>query len=405
MPRRSASSQCLPTTLQRVSVFEMSNLLPTKGDANSTSAVFIGELRSKDSTVVILKSDKSLRISSVLVTPVANDCNKGNIPYGLTEEQVSRVLHMSCCSELISTQIVHILSSAGQVISFRLVYDADTGRPKGFGFAEFIDADAAASAVRNLCGYEVMGRELRVDFSHKGDKEENNPQSQQTQVQQQAPPPQNGYNVTVPPPPQANGLPPLPPGQDLEPGLTCPDAISKTLNTLPPPQLLDILSQMKGLVMADPGKATELLSKAPQLSYAIFQALLLMNLIEPQVLAGVIEQSQQPPPQAPPPQHIPPPRPTPVGAYGQPPPPQQQYGGYPPPPQHMQPPMGHVPTPPVQGGMYQPPTQQIPPPQPSQEDLLKQLLNLPQHEIDRLPPAERQQIMDLRQRLAAGGRL
>lgn len=252
-----------------------------------------------------------------------------------------------------------------------------------------------------------MGRELRVDFSHQGGKEENQnpPSSQHGQMSQQAPLPQNGYNATGPPAPQPNGLPLLPPGQDIEPGLTCPDAISKTLNTLPPPQLLDILSQMKGLVMADPAKATELLSKAPQLSYAIFQALLLMNLIEPQVLAGVIEQSQQPVPQAPPPQHIPPPRPTPVGGYGQPAPPQQQYGGYPPPPQHLQHSMGHVPTPPLQGGMYQPPPQQVSAPPSSQEDLLKQLLSLPQQEIDRLAPLERQQIMDLRQKLSAGGRL
>ena len=286
-------------------------------------------------------------------------------------------------TKLIAIQITQILDTVGKTIQFRLVYDTDTGRPKGYGFAEYMDIDAAASAVRNLNGYEVMGRQLRVDFSHVGGKEENENArpSDQQQMQHQAPPSQNGYNAGNPPPSQPNGLPPLPPGVDIPPNITCPDAISKTLNTLPSTQLLDILSQMKGLVMQDPAKATELLQKAPQLSYAIFQALLLMNLIEPQVLAGVIEQAQPPAPQVPPPQHIPPPRPTPVGGYGQPPPPQHQqpYGGYPPPPQHMQPPMGHVSTPPVQGGMYQPPPQQLPPSQPTQEELLKQLLSLPQH--------------------------
>lgn len=307
--------------------------------------------------------------------------------------------------KLIAIQITHILNTVGQTSQFRLVYDTDTGRPKGYGFAEYTDIDAAASAVRNLNGYEVMGRQLRVDFSHVGGKEENAASSEQQQTQLQAPPAQNGYNAAIPPPSQPNGLPPLPPGVDIPPNITCPDAISKTLNTLPSTQLLDILSQMKGLVMQDPAKATELLQKAPQLSYAIFQALLLMNLIEPQVLAGVIEQAQPPAPQVPPPQQIPPPRPTPVGGYGQPPPPQhQQPYGYPPPPQHIQPPMGHVSTPPVQGGMYQPPPQQLPQAQPTQEELLKQLLSLPQHEIDRLNPDERQQVMELRQRLAAAGR-
>lgn len=46
-----------------------------------------------------------------------------NTPLGLTEEQ-----------------IVDIFSSAGKVLNFRLVYDRETGRPKGFGFAEYPDS-------------------------------------------------------------------------------------------------------------------------------------------------------------------------------------------------------------------------------------------------------------------------
>lgn len=37
-------------------------------------------------------------------------------------------------------QISELFSSAGQVLNFRLVYDRETGRPKGFGFAEYPDA-------------------------------------------------------------------------------------------------------------------------------------------------------------------------------------------------------------------------------------------------------------------------
>ena len=36
-------------------------------------------------------------------------------------------------------QISELFSSAGRVLNFRLVYDRETGRPKGFGFAEFPD--------------------------------------------------------------------------------------------------------------------------------------------------------------------------------------------------------------------------------------------------------------------------
>ena len=63
-------------------------------------------------------------------------------------------------------QIIELFNSAGKVQSFRLVYDRESGRPKGFGFCEFADTDSAASAVRNLNDYEISGRKLRVDFSN-----------------------------------------------------------------------------------------------------------------------------------------------------------------------------------------------------------------------------------------------
>ncbi|KAI4142295.1 MAG: hypothetical protein L6R39_004991 [Caloplaca ligustica] len=315
----------------------------------------------------------------------------GNIPYQLSEEAV-----------------VEIASTCGQVVSFRLVSDPETGRPRGYGFCEYTDKDAAASAIRNLDGYQVMGRELKVAYSHQGPKDDssndasrNNQQSssQQQQQQQQL----NGQLQS-----SNTGLPPLPPGVDLPPGMDCPDAISRTINLLPTEQLLDILSQMKGLATTDPAKAMELLRQAPQLSFAIFQAMLLMGLVDASVLASVVEQAAQAPqaqvpPQAAPPQNsIPPSRGPPPQAYHPPPPPpQQQYGQYGLP--------GHVPTPPVQHQPYQPPPmpQQPPPPQQmgiDKDSVIKQVLAMPQHEIDALPQVARDQIMAVKNQFAAQGR-
>lgn len=70
----------------------------------------------------------------------------GNIPYEATEEQLK-----------------DIFSEVGPVVSFRLVYDRETGKPKGYGFCEYKDQDTALSAMRNLNGYELNGRALRVD--------------------------------------------------------------------------------------------------------------------------------------------------------------------------------------------------------------------------------------------------
>jgi cleavage stimulation factor subunit 2 len=130
------------------------------------------------------------------------------------------------------------------------------------------------------------------------------------------------------------------------------------------------------MAISEPTRATEILKSAPQLSYALFQALILMNLVDPKILAQVVEQasSQQ---AAPMPQQLPP----------------HQFPGYPPPPQAMpgmppRPPQGYSPAP--------PPPQPAAPAQLSQEQLLQQVMAMDQRTIDTLPPTERSQIMALR---------
>lgn len=265
-----------------------------------------------------------------------------------------------------------ILSTAGTVTKFRLMMNPETGKPKGYGFADFSDADAAASAVRNLNDYEIMGRKIRVDWPHNNEKDSvptDYPQDSQPMIQD---PSQQMQQI-----PGSAPLPPLPPGVEVPPHLDCPNAISHTLASLPPNQLLDVLTQMKSLAVADPARATELLRQAPQLAYAIFQALLLMNLVEYQLLGSIVEQAAQP---GPPPQAAP--------QY-------QQYGAAVP---------GQIGTPPVAGGPFAPPPpQQAAPQVPNQEELLQQVMTLPQSAIDALPANERNQIMILRQQLMQGG--
>lgn len=43
------------------------------------------------------------------------------------------------------------------------MFDRETGKPKGYGFCEYKDTETALSAMRNLNGYEIGGRTLRVD--------------------------------------------------------------------------------------------------------------------------------------------------------------------------------------------------------------------------------------------------
>ncbi|KAF2973044.1 hypothetical protein GQX73_g568 [Xylaria multiplex] len=284
----------------------------------------------------------------------------GNIPYGLSEEQIS-----------------DIFSTAGKVLNFRLVYDRETGRPKGFGFAEYPDADSAASAVRNLNDYEIMGRKLRVDYSTEGRVDGDDGANAPTNYGQAT----NGVSHPTTQSQSSGSLPPLPPGKELPPGMTATDAISRTLNTLPPSQLLDILSQMKSLATTDPARATELLTQAPQLSYAIFQALLLMGLVSPEAIQSVLDTSASAPPVA---------QPTPVY-----PPTVPNYTA----PATSTPPVPTVyapPTVPAAQAGYAPPASNPPAVQQDPEALMHAVMNLPQETIDQLPEAERQQILALR---------
>ncbi|KAL6869906.1 hypothetical protein ACO1O0_001241 [Amphichorda felina] len=286
----------------------------------------------------------------------------GNIPYGLSEEQIT-----------------DIFSSVGKVERFRLVYDNETGRPKGFGFADYPDTDSASSAVRNLNDYEIMGRRLRVDFSNE-QKSGDDDRDQGTSGHHTS----NGTGATNYAS-QSSTLPPLPAGKDLPPGVKCTDAISQTLNTLPPTQLLDVVSQMKALATSEPQRATELLQQAPQLAAAIFQTLLLMGLVSPEAVSSVVD------PGAPPAQ---------VPAQGYPAPP---IPGYPAP-------QASNPTPPVAGMPYAPPPAQVygapapaapAAPALNPDDLMRRVMELPEAQINLLPEAERQQILALRAQFAA----
>jgi RNA recognition motif-containing protein len=55
-----------------------------------------------------------------------------------------------------------LFSQHGTVESVSLPVDRDTGRPRGFGFVEMPQADAAR-AIQSLNGYSMQGRPLRVN--------------------------------------------------------------------------------------------------------------------------------------------------------------------------------------------------------------------------------------------------
>lgn len=59
-------------------------------------------------------------------------------------------------------ELTEIFKSHGQVQSARVISDRDTGRSRGFGFIE-IEAEDKAAVIRATDGYEIDGRNLRVN--------------------------------------------------------------------------------------------------------------------------------------------------------------------------------------------------------------------------------------------------
>jgi RNA recognition motif-containing protein len=69
----------------------------------------------------------------------------GNLPFSATEEAVRA-----------------LFSQHGTVQSVTLINDRETGRPRGFGFVEMSQGDAA-KAIQSLNGHNMDGRPLKVN--------------------------------------------------------------------------------------------------------------------------------------------------------------------------------------------------------------------------------------------------
>jgi RNA recognition motif-containing protein len=69
----------------------------------------------------------------------------GNLPFSATEDAVRT-----------------LFAAHGTVEKVSLINDRDTGRPRGFGFVEMNNADAAR-AMQSLNGKEMDGRALKIN--------------------------------------------------------------------------------------------------------------------------------------------------------------------------------------------------------------------------------------------------
>jgi cold-inducible RNA-binding protein len=70
----------------------------------------------------------------------------GNMSFDMTEEDLRQAF-----------------GEFGEVSSVRIITDRETGRPRGFGFVEMSDDEAAKKAMEALNGKDIGGRALVVN--------------------------------------------------------------------------------------------------------------------------------------------------------------------------------------------------------------------------------------------------
>ncbi len=60
-----------------------------------------------------------------------------------------------------------VFAEVGEIMDVVLPTDRATGRPRGFAFVEYSSDDSAATAIQKFDGFELGGRNLRVNEAEK----------------------------------------------------------------------------------------------------------------------------------------------------------------------------------------------------------------------------------------------
>lgn len=71
-----------------------------------------------------------------------------------------------------------LFAKAGEVASVALIKDRDTGRSKGFAFVEMNTQVEAEQAISTLNGFNLDGRELKVNVAKPRENREGRPKRQ-----------------------------------------------------------------------------------------------------------------------------------------------------------------------------------------------------------------------------------
>ncbi|XKL61936.1 hypothetical protein PGB90_001769 [Kerria lacca] len=178
-------------------------------------------------------------------------------------DKTARMVFVSGISnELLEDKLKELLGKIGAVLSFKIIYDKETGKSRGCAVCEYKDQETALNAVKTLNNFEIGGRLLKVDHAL-------NEKSRLEIISVM----QNTRN------------------NDQSMSEKTPETISKAVSSLPPEQMFELLKQMKQCVQNNSTEAKNMLLQNPQLAYALLQALVVMRIVDPQIAFTALSNS------------------------------------------------------------------------------------------------------------------
>lgn len=241
----------------------------------------------------------------------------GNIPYDATEQDLRE-----------------IFGRAGQIDSFRLVYDKDTKQPRGYAFCDYVDNETALNCIKTLNDVECNGRRLRIDLADNALRGGKGGGAAPLALALPAPPLGSSRPALPPALPKVPAAPPAGPapvGPPMQSGVVqakpsgppgtagavgaaaggdpltgagaSPEAIiaavaahaeiAQTVAAMPQAQLQLCLGAMQKLAVEAPENARAFLQDNPQLCYALLHSQLLLGLTLDPILPPDDEETRQ----------------------------------------------------------------------------------------------------------------
>jgi RNA recognition motif-containing protein len=86
-----------------------------------------------------------------------------NFVLSVAERETMKIYVGNLSYDVAESDLEQAFGEFGQVTSVNILKDRQTGESKGFGFVEMAEVSEGQTAIKEMNGKELMGRELKVD--------------------------------------------------------------------------------------------------------------------------------------------------------------------------------------------------------------------------------------------------